>query len=141
MAGTSDNKAERGRSAPAMASVSTAGLDKVAERENEEAARLAAEAAEAASKGGDKNEAAKRQQDALAKLNQPTSPPMSPGEAKDKLGDDQTVEMVFPRDVVVQLVGGLKVKFFKGVQNVPLSLAGHGYLKDHGVKPYERKSR
>lgn len=49
------------------------------------------------------------------------------------LGDD-TVTMVFPRQVRLQHLPGQILVFQAGVQEVPAKLADHQYLKDHGVK-------
>lgn len=62
--------------------------------------------------------------------------PLDPAEAL-KPGET-TVTMIFPRDVTLNLGSGEKVKFKKGVREVPEHLSTHYYLRDNGVTPHVR---
>ncbi len=50
-------------------------------------------------------------------------------------GED-TVTMVFPRDVHLTQDNGARVLFKAGTREVPASLVSHWYLEAHGVKRY-----
>jgi len=53
--------------------------------------------------------------------------------------EEPTVTMVFPRDLSVNLdnYAGL-IHFKAGIQEVPVSVSAHWYLKQQGVKAYEK---
>jgi hypothetical protein len=51
--------------------------------------------------------------------------------------EEETVLMSFPHALILTLPDHTRVKFNKGVQNVPVSLATHQYLKDSGVKAFK----
>lgn len=72
---------------------------------------------------------------ALAKMNQPTTGPMSPEQAVED--GESTVQMNFPRPVTLQLDNTHKVYFAAGVQTVPDRLKDHWYLKAAGATEWK----
>lgn len=51
----------------------------------------------------------------------------------DLADDEETVDLVFPNDVLLTISAWKTIQFRKGVQKVPVSLKDHFYLKAHGV--------
>jgi hypothetical protein len=50
----------------------------------------------------------------------------------------RTITMEFPEAVTLTVDWGKKIEYPKGAHEVPEYLAGHFFLKAHGVRPYNR---
>lgn len=97
-----------------------------------EAAKLNVDAALASGQVPPQNPAV---QAALSKLNQPIVGPMT---AEQACPGEDTVQMMIPlKGVTLTLDKGQKVRFPGGIQNVPVSLQDHWYMRAHGVKPFK----
>jgi hypothetical protein len=66
-----------------------------------------------------------------------------------RLEDEKTVTMFFPRKTALQLdsqsgvaesQGGRILEFNQGINEVPVSLSTHPYLRDSGARPYTRNA-
>lgn len=74
-------------------------------------------------------------QAALSRLNQPVVGPMT---AEQAFPDAEMVQMMIPiKGITLTVDGGQKVRFPGGVQNVPVVLQDHWYMRAHGVKPFK----
>lgn len=63
--------------------------------------------------------------------------PVAVAEEKETVSVGETsVIMLFPKDVMLHLNDGSKIKYAAGVNTVPVSLKDHWYLKANGVKEY-----
>lgn len=63
----------------------------------------------------------------------------TPAQFPDSVADDDTVTMVFPHAVSLNLDNYAGIIHFKpGIQEVPVSLKDHDYLKKNGVILYEK---
>lgn len=97
-----------------------------------EAAKLNVDAALASGQVPPQNPAV---QAALSRLNQPIVGPMT---AEQACPGEDTVQMMIPlKGVTLTLDKGQKVRFPGGIQNVPVSLQDHWYMRAHGVKPFK----
>lgn len=104
------------------------------EREHE-AAKLNVDAALASGQVPPQNPAV---QAALSKLNQPIVGPMT---AEQAYPDEDVVQMMIPlKGITLTTDKGQKVRFPGGIQNVPVSLQDHWYMRAHGVKPFKGPS-
>jgi len=71
------------------------------------------------------------------RVGDPEVAPPPANEVIDKLENDNTVPMMFPKNVSVQH-DGLMHHFKQGIHDVPVSLSTHWYLKACGVKKYRK---
>jgi hypothetical protein len=75
--------------------------------------------------------------EARAQINRIPTAPLSGVEFARQNGNEQTVDMIFPRPVTLNVMhngASKKLSFSRGVQPVPVSVADHQYLRDNGVK-------
>jgi hypothetical protein len=68
-------------------------------------------------------------------FSQPHDTPLKPA---DVVGTEGTVTMFFPRKVLLTLDDHRRVEFNPGIQEVPLNLADHQYLKLNGVTRHDK---
>jgi hypothetical protein len=75
--------------------------------------------------------------------------PMTTQPVTKRLEDEKTVTMFFPRKTALQLdsqpgvaesQGGRILEFEQGINEVPVSLSTHSYLRDSGARPYTRNA-